>query len=186
MHPAQKISMELVTKYLMQTASPSAPATLKDIINFTGVSESSVRRIIRKHPAIVRLEVPGKEAKYYLDQNKVVEAVTPPVDNGRVPLIHVDKEFITKIENFNVVEFSKQAKRWRFDESRAALTKALNQAQDYQNGLDSIDPQVMAEARIGIDNLLQYSVLLIAYLRKVKQHPEYTSDENWWAIWPKD
>lgn len=186
MHAAQKISIKLVTEYLIQAASISNGATLKDIINFTGVSESSVRRVIKKHPAIIRLEIPGRESKYYLDQEKMMNSLTPEKDDGKVPLIKTDQAFIDTIQNMSIVEFAAHLRALKFDESKLNFQLMTQNAVDFQEGKDSLNPEIARKGRIGIDNLLQFNASMIAYLKMVRQHPEYMSDENWWAIWPKD
>lgn len=183
----RSINTELVIKYLSAYSSISSGVTQKDLQAATGVSKSSISRILSTHPAIIRLEMPGREAKYYLDHNVVLQAMTTKQDDdGRVPLIKVDQAFITKVEQYTPVEFSKALARWDLEDSRAKLSKAIINSHEFQRGKDSIDPQVMREARAALDNLIQFSATMIAYCRMVKQHPEYLSDTEWWAIWPKD
>ena len=199
MASVQLINTQTVINYMLTADNMQFGCTPEDIMAATGLSKSTVYRIIKKHPAIIRLEMPGKRARYQIDHNGFSQAVEPvKVDRGskHSTKIPVESSLVKFIQNLDPLEFANKMREYtkdefaegltKFDFDKAALSKAMQMSWDFQNGTDSIDPSVMAQARISLDRLQSFAVFLYFYSAGIKRHGEYLSETEWWAIWPKD
>ena len=197
----QKINRKVIINYLGMATGIRKGATVNDIIAATGLGRATVYRVINKTPAIKRLDMPGKHAYYWLDPDEAdsepVQKVTKveqkksnwaqiPVEPALVGFIMNSSwtENYEKLRSYTLGEYKDGKTKYEFD--KEALLAAMQNSQDFQNGADRFWPELTEEARLAIRRLGDFGLLFYLWCLAMQQHPEFKSDENFWALWPKD
>ena len=184
------INTDTVCQFLLAGHSPTNGASAEDIIMGTGLSKSTVYRILRTCDSIVRLKMPGKQSLFYCDvilyQNRITQS---PVKSGGIrvavrPQVKEQAESLSMLDGLAV--FDGAVSSGRISKYLKDLLDTYNETQDFQRETGRIEPDTYAKYRAAVEKLQEFSIVMYFWLDKQRKHPQFIDAENFWAIWPLD
>ncbi len=185
------INTDVVVKYLLMAQGPLKGVSVLDICGATGLSRSTVYRVIKLHPAIETIGSPGRKQLYRLNVERLSEAALSEHASKQRPLI-VDEAHAKVFEGLGMVETLKKCAAYIVQENpdgisyhRADLKRlgeVVNNSIDFVNGKDSIDPSLIAPARRAVEEVMLYAAMLQITLGQLIKDPRFTDDENFWQL----
>lgn len=183
------INTDTVCQWLLATHSSTSGASADDIITGTSLSQSTVYRILRSCPAIVKLHMPGKRALYYCDvslYNSMDKSGAKPrgIRINVSPLIKDRAESLGMLDGLAV--FDDAISNKRISGYLKDLLDTYNETQDFQRETGRIEPDTYAKYRAAVEKLQEFSIVMYFWLDKQRKHPQFIDAENFWAIWPLD
>lgn len=191
------VTYEVISRYLIMQGANGA--TVPDICAATGISRSALYRHIAKNPAITKKESPGRREYYVLDLSKVVTTKSSHRESKndrwatRVRLEPAVAKHYMNMDMYQVAERmgtyfrpTAEGEKEKFKQDMNIFNEAYTQALRFQAGLETIEPEVMQAAREAIDRIQNEMLFMYFWLEGIKRHKEYSSETEWWAIWPKD
>lgn len=189
MYKQQKINMEMVINALMASASASAGISAADIIALTGLSSSTVYRIIAKHPAIKSMNIPGRKQLYYLD-HEVLTTYRPVGEGKRKRRVDLTADLIRHWETIDKAGVGVLLNEYMGGIPDSAvhnvrLAKLIITANAI-NQMDSPSPEHIDAARSAIRELVSFSGAMHIVYSDMLRHPNFKSDDSFKSIYPKE
>ena len=184
------INMETVAKFMHMSTSSIKGITVDDVCAGTGLSKSTVYRVIKKHPGIKPLAMQGKQRLYYFDHTVIYEPMVKASKHKR--RLEIDEATANHVEKLGMVEFLKRAQQYTLDgetpKHRADFKAVARVVSTVNNSGGDILPTVdeVTEARQAIESLLAYGAFLQIRLGRIKRDKRYMNDSEFWNLFKEE
>ncbi len=184
MNKQLSINMDIVTKYMLMAQGPIKGVSVIDIAGATGLSRSTVYRVINIHPAIEPMNTPGRKQVYRLNLDRLNDQA---IAGSKGRKIEVDEAHAIYFDGLNPIQLMLKLQGYIKPDSdgnsaiRAVMqpiAKFASEAIAFQQG-EGDAPLDATAFRAAVEEALLFSAMLQISLTNIKRDKNYTSNECW-------